>query len=151
MKKKFWVSGFTLIELLIVITIIGVLSTIILTSLSNSRARAYDSKIKQQLASFRTAAEIYFANQSPNSYGPPSNSCTSGTSIFTDTNPASGSPSLYISSTNLPSFSQVFCGSTDSAFAVKATLYSGTEYWCVDNRGASRSIVGTPSSGTFCP
>ena len=142
-------KGFSLIELLIVITIVGLLSTIVLGSISNSRARAYDSKIKQQLASFRTAAEIYFGNQVPNSYTPATNSCTSG--IFNDVSSANGTPGLYIAAGNLPDFTQLFCGATDSAYALKATLYSGNEYWCVDNKGSSRMIAGTPTSGTFCP
>ena len=142
-------AGFTLIELLIVICIIGILSTIILTSLSNSRARAYDSKIKQQLSSFRAAAEMYFLNQLPNNYGPASAICSLG--IFNDFNDANGAPGLYIAPGNLPDFSTVVCGSTDFEYAVKATLYSGTEYWCVDSRGSSRLVsedIGL--SATFC-
>jgi prepilin-type N-terminal cleavage/methylation domain-containing protein len=145
-------KGFTLIELLIVITIIGVLSTVILTSVSNSRARAYDSKIKQQLTSFRTAAEMYFNNQIPNSYnttGSTINICSAG--MFNDVSPTNGSPGSYIDPANLPSFTQVYCDATDSAYAVKATLYSGTDYWCVDNKGSSRSIHGTPADDTLCP
>ena len=142
-------KGFSLIELLIVITIVGLLSTIVLGSISNSRARAYDSKIKQQLASFRTAAEVYFGNQIPNSYAPATNSCTSG--VFNDVSPTNGSPGLYIAEGNLPYFAQVFCSATDSAYALKATLYSDNEYWCVDSKGSARIIVGTPTNGTFCP
>jgi len=142
-------GGFSLIELLIVITIIGVLSTIILGSVSNSRNRAYDSKVKQQLVSFRTSAEVYFNSQVPNTYGPATNSCSSG--MFNNLSPANGKPGLYIASGNLPDFSQVFCGSTNSAYSVKATLYSGNEYWCIDSKGAARIISGTPTSGTFCP
>lgn len=143
-------GGFSLIELLIVITIIGVLSTIILGSVSNSRARAYDSKVKQQLSSFRAAAEMYFLNQLPNGYGPETSDC--GTGLFNDVNPENGAPGLYIAAGNLPDFTQVICGSSDSGFAVKATLYSGNEYWCVDNNGASRAISGPiGSSATYCP
>lgn len=137
-KDLFGKKGFSLVELLVVITIIGVLSTIILSGISNSRSRAYDSKVKQQLSSFRTAAEIYFTNQ--NGYGPEVNICTAG--IFNDVDPVNGSPGLYIAAGNIPSFTQTICGSTDSAYALKATLYSGSEYWCVDSRGASRAIAG---------
>jgi len=151
MKKFKNNFGFSLVELLIVITIIGVLASIVLNSVSNSRARAYDSKIKQQLSSFRAAAEMYFLNQLPNSYGPGTSSCATNPSLFTDFSPTNGSPGLYIDPANLPTFSQVFCDSTDSAFAVKVTLYSGTDYWCVDSKGASRLVNGTPASGTICP
>lgn len=139
-----------MIELLIVITIIGVLSTIILSSVSNSRARAYDSKVKQQLSGFRTAAEMYFTNQGRynETVGVPISDCGAG--MFNNVDAINGTPGLYIAEGNLPDFANPVCGSTDSDFAVKATLYSGNEYWCVDNRGASRAIQGTPTSGTFC-
>src|SRR3989344_1919454 len=114
--------GFSLVELLIVITIVGILSTIILNSLSSSREKAYDSKIKQQLNSFRTAAEIYFANQIPNSYGPATLSCNAG--MFNNFDPNNGSPGVYIAEGNLSVGTQIFCGSTDSSYAVKAVLYS---------------------------
>lgn len=142
-------GGFSLIELLISITIIGVLATIILSSVSSSRARAYDSKIKQQLSSFRTAAEIYFSNQTPNNYGGDIPVCSSG--IFNDVNPANGSPGLYIDPASLPSFVQRFCNSSDSAYAVKVTLFSGNDYWCVDSKGTSKLYSGTPNSDTTCP
>ena len=143
-------KGFTLIELLIVIAIIGVLSTIILTGLSQSQARAYDSKITQQLSGFRTAAQIYSINHS-GSFSPDTADCNEPTSIFKNVNAEDGSPGLYIDPGNLPDFTRVFCGASSREYAVKATLYSGTDYWCVDNTGASRMVSGTPVSGTFCP
>lgn len=51
MDKK----GFTLIELLVVIAIIGVLSSIILTNLSISRAKGDDSKRLQEVNEVETA------------------------------------------------------------------------------------------------
>lgn len=148
-SKRFIQSGMTLVELLVVITIIGVLSTIILSSVSDSRTRAYDSKIRQQLASFRTAAEIYFQNQNPNSYGV-SSSCNTG--MFASINPSEGSPGVYIDPASMPNTTQVVCSSSGSAYAVKATLYKGDEYWCVDNKGASLKVSG-PIGGpvNLCP
>ena len=149
--KKFK-KGFSLIELLIVIAIIGILSTIVLSSLSNSRAKAYDAQVKMQLRGFATAAENYFTSQNPTTYGPATSVCSA--EMFNNMDPKNGSPALYIAAGNLPNNTQVFCGSTGglaSAYAVKATLYSGTSYWCVASRGASRLISGTPTSGTICP
>ena len=145
-------KGFSLIELLIVIAIIGILSTIVLNSLSNARSRAYDSKVKQQLSSFRTAAEVYFSNQSPNGYGPAvlGPACSAG--IFDDFSPINGTPGIYLAVGNLPDGTQIVCNSNVSAYAVKASLYSGNEYWCVDSRGFSGLIAGTITGPTtICP
>lgn len=147
-SRKTLQSGMTLVELLIVITIIGVLSTIILSSVSTSRARAYDSKIKQQLSSFRAAAEIYFNNQIPNNYGPAVSICNAG--MFADNTEANGRPAVYIDPINLPTYSIVACSTNGTSYAVKASLYSGTDYWCVDNQGRSKMYSGSVTASVSC-
>ena len=142
-------SGFSLVELLISIAIIAILAVIVLNGIYGSKAKAYDSKIKQQLVSFRTAAEVYYTNQSPTSYSPAvSNNCDAG--IFNDLNAVNSRPGLYIDSLQ-SSGVQLICDSSSSAYAIKAILYSGSQYWCVDNKGTSKSYSGTPTSGTSCP
>ncbi len=147
MKKN---KGFSLIELLMVIAIIGILSTIILNSLSQSRAKAYDSKVKQQLNSFRTAAEMYFQNNS-NSYGTYAN-CNAGgpTAFFRNIQTVNGQPGIYIDSANLPDNADRACESDGDSYAVKVSLYSGIDYWCVDSKGSSR-VINDGSPATFCP
>lgn len=56
MKTK----GFTLIELLVVIAIIGVLATIIISSIQSTRTRARDAAVTSVVSSFRTEAELVF-------------------------------------------------------------------------------------------
>jgi prepilin-type N-terminal cleavage/methylation domain-containing protein len=146
MKKN--KKGFTLIELLVVIAIIGVLSTIVLTSLSQSQAKAYDTKIAQQLNGFRTGAQMYFTNHT--GYAPAvTNDCTQG--MFNNVDVQDGSPGVNIAAGNMPDFSVLTCNSSVTQYALKATLYSGTDYWCVDNTGASRKITGTPDNSLICP
>ena len=56
MNKK----GFTLIELLVVIAIIGVLSSIVIASLGNSRKLARDTKRITEIKQLQTALEMYY-------------------------------------------------------------------------------------------
>lgn len=54
--------AFTLIELLVVVAIISVLSTVVVSSIGSSRAKAKDAAIKDQLSSLRAAAELVYTN-----------------------------------------------------------------------------------------
>ena len=56
MKKR----GFTLIELLVVIAIIGILSSVVLTSLNTARQKARDAKRIAEVGQLRLALEQYF-------------------------------------------------------------------------------------------
>ena len=54
-------TGFTLIELLVVISIISLLSSVVLASLNNARAKARDSVRKSDLHQIQNALELYFS------------------------------------------------------------------------------------------
>jgi prepilin-type N-terminal cleavage/methylation domain-containing protein len=52
--------GFTLIELLVVIAIIGVLATIVLASLGESRQKSRNAQVLQQMDQYSKALALYF-------------------------------------------------------------------------------------------
>jgi prepilin-type N-terminal cleavage/methylation domain-containing protein len=52
-------KGFTLIELLVVVAIIGILVSVILASLNNSKAKTNDAKIQSQLKSMVSQAQLF--------------------------------------------------------------------------------------------
>lgn len=54
-------GGFTLIELLVVVSIIGLLASVVMTSLNSARAKARDARRRADTTQVRTALELYYA------------------------------------------------------------------------------------------
>lgn len=59
-------NGFTLIELLVVIAIIGLLSSVVLGSVSRAREKAYTVRALQEFKSFGQALELYSSDNDGN-------------------------------------------------------------------------------------
>ena len=151
MKKE---HGFTLIEILVVIAIIGILSTIVLTSLGTARTKANDAKVQAELSSMRGQAELFFGEY--HDYGSPlthaSEVCrtaggggsSSGT-IFQPESISAQSDSLYTLIRGIPLGYIVTCytdpsegGSQATGWAVSVENPDATEHWCVDSTGAAK-------------
>lgn len=58
-RYRMQMKGFTLIELLVVIAIIGILSSVVLASLSSSRSRGLDAARQKQLEQLSNAVLLY--------------------------------------------------------------------------------------------
>lgn len=74
-------KGFTLIELLIVISIIGILASIVLVGLGSFRARGRDARRIADLRSVQNALEIYFTRN--NTYPAAGNWASVATALAT--------------------------------------------------------------------
>lgn len=61
-KSNATAKGFTLVELLVVISIIGLLSSIVLSSLSVARSKARDTQRISDIHNLQTALELYRAS-----------------------------------------------------------------------------------------
>jgi len=73
-------TGFTLIELLVVIAIIGLLSSVVLTSVKSARVKARDAKRSADIKQLAIALQLYRADHDayPSSLGCQDNWCCLG-------------------------------------------------------------------------
>ncbi|MDB5265557.1 MAG: hypothetical protein JWM39_270 [Parcubacteria group bacterium] len=83
--------GFTLIELLVVIAIIGILSSIVLSSLNTARNKGNDAAIKSNLDQARTGAELFYDSNN-NHYV---TAAGAATDVCSSTGTAGGINSIY--------------------------------------------------------
>jgi general secretion pathway protein G len=132
MKKS---KGFTLIELLVVIAIIGILSAIVLVSLSGARDRARDARIQADMYQLRSVAETLFS--ADNNYSRVTTSQSDIYTLYSDIDAQNGTnANLTITTT-----STAYCG--------YAQLNSG-KYCCVDSQLKSTCNITTAPGNNDC-
>jgi|ERR1035437_5034235 prepilin-type N-terminal cleavage/methylation domain-containing protein len=157
-------KGFTLIELLVVIAIIGILSSVVLASLSSARNKGKDAAVKSQLASMRAQAEIFYsagstyatictAAVSANGFGG-----TTGPGLLYATQQSEGvattiNTTLTVKGSEVSPF-LVSCHASTDTWVVDAPLVAdaaSNKMFCVDSAGAAKpEAVAMLASATAC-
>lgn len=152
-------KGFTLIELLVVIAIIGILSSVVLASLTTARSKGTDAAIGADLANMRAQAELYYSNN--NNYGPAYNgvcpNAVAATGMFATTTTNAGS--LLNLSTDVAA--KAVGGQTKTVCMVIGGISSGSQTWaavasttsgsyCVDSSGNSGTAKVNPGTTGIC-
>jgi prepilin-type N-terminal cleavage/methylation domain-containing protein len=140
--------GFTLIELLVVVAIIGMLSSIVLTSVATARDKANNATIKRNLATVRQQAALYASNGG-----------TFGATFTAASCPSSGTSMFYVDTVirNAITAAQVAgggatrCGTDGVDYAVSVQYRASTTHWCLDSRGSARDITNASWTGALCP
>ncbi len=123
-------KGFTLIELLVVVAIIGVLATIVLTSLSGARKKGQDARTIETMAQIRNSVELQ--NGSSNTYANVFNVGTNAVAAVSD----------LASKLGLISGSYDY-GADATGFAMVFPLQAvSSGYWCVDSMGIAKQTTG---------
>lgn len=124
-------KGFTLIELLVVIAIIGILSSVVLASLTTARSRGTAAAVQSELANMRAQAELYYSTTGNNGYSTTAAvSCTTSPSVFVGVNSLSSLLAGLAAKSVTPT-----CVASSTAWGVSATV-NGMNY-CVDSTGKS--------------
>ncbi|MGH7175636.1 MAG: type IV pilin protein [Minisyncoccia bacterium] len=145
--------GFTLIELLVVIAIIGILSAVVLASLSTARSKGQDAAALQALEGTRAQAELFYGFNG-NSYA---NVCTNTSaggvkSIYAQIQSAATAQGLTLNTTNTTAggATLVTCHSGTTNWAAETYLKSAAYFFCVDYTGAAATSSASVLAASKC-
>ncbi len=155
-KNANLVRGFTLIELLVVIAIIGILSSVVLSSLNVARSKGANAAVKNNLANMRVQAEFWYDEPIPTGGGKTYSGLCGSAKFATMTlaaHVASGATNPTVTNTAIDQVAgqSTNCHSGATYWVVQANLKlpeNGNGFWCVDYKGASKPKNSVLSGGT---
>jgi prepilin-type N-terminal cleavage/methylation domain-containing protein len=151
--------GFTLVELLVVISVIGVLASIVLVSFTGSQKQARDTQRKSDIKQYQLALEN-FANKNNGLYPRRNVTVSADTTLCNDlgqtacpSDPREARDATFdykyqsdgTASDGTPA-------ATDYVLWGKIENVTATTYWVVCSNGKSAQVTtGIPPSGGTCP
>ena len=149
-------KGFTLIELLVVIAIIGILSGLIIVSMSGANSSAKDARIKADMDQIRTTAEVFKLGSGNGSYCS-GTACSAAitaagdlanASHFLNSTYADGSK-LYSDIAAQGGTRVMYISISGAGYCVQTTLNGGGS-WCIDSNGliGSTNVLCATNHGT---
>lgn len=148
-------KGFTLVELLVVVAILGVLTSIVLVSLTTANSRGKDGAVRENMANLRTQGQLYYndnSNYGSNGSNPVNSAdCTSGIggTVFSDTRITKQIAAITFANGG----GGVVCNvaAFGAGYAMSAKLPSGN-YFCIDSNGVGKmESSALVSSDMSCP
>lgn len=143
--------GFTLIELLVVIAIIGILASLVLTSLASARNKGRDTRVISDVNQVRSQIESEASVQGP--YYSGASYCVTALSTI---NSSSGNCKTLASDAAgqggaINVVTSALSGTNFSSFAVYGKLVTdATKYFCVDSTGKVNPLAAANTT-VACP
>ena len=145
--------GFTLIELLVVVTILGVLASIVLTSLNSARIKSRDGKRQGDLGELQKALELY--NTQNGSYPNPNAACGGSTN---DAYSSWACWSTLLSSTYIPrmpvdpqNLDLGNCGGTAGCHIYHYCVYNNNQNYVLSVNLENPAVGGNTTNNSNCP
>lgn len=145
-------KGFTLIEMLVVVSVIGILTTLALASFTGTQKQARDTQRKSDLKQYQTTLEEY-ATKNDSLYPAYPTSASANDTLCSDLSltgcpedPKNTSPYVYRYITNGTT------GDTATQYSLWTSLENKSDtYWIVCSSGKIGEGSTAPSEGTVCP
>lgn len=144
MQKR---QGFTLIELLVVIAIIGILSSIVLVSLSGAQNKARDARIIADLSQVRTIATL-ISGEEATGY---TNVCKAGDALNDGHGTYGASLGTISDDITTEQGGTILCYAGKDEFCIQSSLRVGNKFYCIDADGKAGEIDATVCATSSTP